>query len=883
MKLLLQSLLLGALVLPPTPISAQQPSAPQSSTTQSSAPGQEKNQTATTAKRSEALPAQTIPMEELLPTSTLSFVVTTSLSSLVENFRRLEASRVLEARLPKAERESAENPLEQAARLLSAGIKENSVLDETRIGMATIRPDFLGEKEKPTTVPNTPEGLRRVDDAAANDPDHDQLLDANLRPPSWSVMFVEAARPEQAKKAREQFIAYYSEIMTDLGLPAEAKPVKDPKFKGASVERLKNGYLGTMIGTTYLFGDQGAIEKILQLRHSTDAARLSDDLEFAQARGQLATSAGLFAYLNGRMLDAYIEPATKLVSGMLGPVFSSLFGPGAIKSVAFASSFERGGVVDRVVFSLDPAKRNLLTTFFSGPALDFRATNYVPAGTQILVSHSLDFTRLYDDFIVPVAFGSMAEAEAWKLAQQEVAARQEQKDDAGKKEDAENKEYSNAYEVALIKAREQTHKPEFINGLISRYEKEIGFKFRDEIVKDLGQEITVAWEIPKAPAELEAKRQTHIAAFIGIKDRAATRVALNKLIAYAFGAMSGASEGNDSPDRTVLSGAEPITDDGDQQSPPPPVARRVKEKEKTDEELKKQQEQRAAFVTMLPRENYKKAEIVNVQAFAFGLLDDYLVIADSAETIKRMIDTPENGGSITRDANFSTAMSGAPGALGTQVYVTPKYFDELLAGFVRSWSARPPENADTPPLNISATIAASAQATDKGLRIEAYSPIGIPGLIAFSLFADQAKSRADEHEREAAAWLKALAIEQKKFAAKNKGRYAVLDALIKFQKENPVQKVTNEKMEQEQVRESLYNRDLSGLKSGKQTYKFELKLKPGNKGFEVTATPMKYGRNSRQSFFIDESGKLHSANKNGEPASASDPQADERNDDDREK
>ncbi len=869
MKLLLHSLLLPVLVMPPALLSAQP-----SSAQQSSPPAQEKSKAATTATRSETSPAQTIPMEELLPASTLSFIATTNLSGLVENFRRLEASKVLLARLPKAERESAENPLEQMARLLSAGIKENSVLDETRLGMALLRPDFPDEKEKAETEKKIQAGLRNARTQTVANTDQDEALEQSLRAPTvYPVMFVEAARPEQAQKARAQFIAWYSEILTDLGKPEDAKPVKDPKFKGAAVERLKNGYLGTMIGTTYIFGDQSAIESILQLRQAPDATRLSDDLEFVQARGQLAPGSGLFAWLNGKMLDAYMEPATKAVTGFTGPIFSSLFGAGALKSVAFASTFERGVVVDRLVFSLDPSKRNLLTTLFSGPSLDFKATNYVPAGTQILVSHSLDFTRLYDDFIVPVAFGTMAEAEAWKIASQEAQAHRAQKNDAARNEDAETQEYSRAYQAALEKAHEQTRKPEFINGLINRYEKEIGFKIRDEIVKDLGHEITVAWEIPKTPATPETDKQTHFGAFIGIKDRAATRIALNKLIAYVFGAMSGAMA--DDQSTAELRGAEIITDDGDQPPPPPPVARSTEAKEKTDEELKKQQEQRAAVVALLPRENYKKAEIINVEALAIGLLDDYLVIADSAATIKRMIDTTENNGAITHDPNFSTAMSGASGASGTRVYLTPKYFDEMLTGFVRSWSVRLPENADTPPLNLAATVAASAQATDKGLRLEIYSPIGLPGLFAFSSFADKAKRSAEENEREAGALLKALAVEQKKFAAKNKERYAALDELIKFQKENPAQKLTNEKLAEEQVRETFYNRDLSGLKAEQRNYKFELKLRPDNKGFEATATPMRYGRNARQSFFIDESGKLHGANKNGEPASASDPQTDE--------
>src|SRR5437867_1922043 len=79
---------------------------------------------------------EVVPIEELLPPDVIAFVATSSLSSLVTNFRRLEAFKVLETRLPKAERESKDSPLAEVARFLSFGIKDASVLDDTRLGFA---------------------------------------------------------------------------------------------------------------------------------------------------------------------------------------------------------------------------------------------------------------------------------------------------------------------------------------------------------------------------------------------------------------------------------------------------------------------------------------------------------------------------------------------------------------------------------------------------------------------------------------------------------------------------------------------------------------------------------------------------------------------------
>ena len=57
----------------------------------------------------------------------------------------------------------------------------------------------------------------------------------------------------------------------------------------------------------------------------------------------------------------------------------------------------------------------------------------------------------------------------------------------------------------------------------------------------------------------------------------------------------------------------------------------------------------------------------------------------------------------------------------------------------------------------------------------------------------------------------------------------------------------------------------------RENYRFKFLLKPGKKGYEAIATPVKYGRNGRQSFFVDESGELRAGDKKGETATMADP------------
>jgi hypothetical protein len=53
------------------------------------------------------------------------------------------------------------------------------------------------------------------------------------------------------------------------------------------------------------------------------------------------------------------------------------------------------------------------------------------------------------------------------------------------------------------------------------------------------------------------------------------------------------------------------------------------------------------------------------------------------------------------------------------------------------------------------------------------------------------------------------------------------------------------------------------------SYRFEI-TKAENQTFEAVATPIEYGRTGRRSFFIDESGKIRGADKNGAAANVND-------------
>jgi len=272
-------------------------------------------------------------------------------------------------------------------------------------------------------------------------------------------------------------------------------------------------------------------------------------------------------------------------------------------------------------------------------------------------------------------------------------------------------------------------------------------------------------------------------------------------------------------------------------------------KEKTDEQIKKDQAQRTQMIAAMPSEIYKKAEILSLLVLSVSFSDDFMIIADSTDTIKMLLDTPESGMPITLDSNYRRAMSGGTGAPTAQIYLAPNYFDTMLGDFLKAWSAKAPADDNPAPISAPATLAAFIEANERSLRLEAYSPIGIPGLIATQVMGDNLQSRANSNETQAQQALRQISIAEKNYAAKHDGHYGTLDEIAKA---------------------GLVKFNFEMLKKEPQFYRYEVKLKPDATGYEATASPTNYGRQARRSFFVDESGTIRAADKSGEPATVRD-------------
>jgi hypothetical protein len=756
--------------------------------------GQAQKTEPSNAGRGAAIDTRAVAIEDLLPAETLAFAATSNLSAWLGGTRRLEAFRVLAARLPKAEREGRGGLLAEALGFLSFGLREAGVLDETRLGCALFK-------------------------------QNGQLSGAPERAPSQAskasakglhfLFFVEATNLDLARQARAQFLTYFSEKFSDLGKPENVKQVK---YRGVIVEQFKSGYVGAMIGATYVLGHADAVESLLALRTERDAAHLSDDLNYARARSQLPASAELFAYLQGPLfaeqIAAYLAKETRVFETL--PI-EHLVQFDAIKTVAFASSFEREGVVDRVVVAFDPARKHWLTSIFADSVSEFRAHQYVPLGTETLISLNLDPPRAYDELLAPCIFGSMAQ---FGEGMQEVGrALQALGGQGGTGHHASAQEQVSLQEAQRARQERIAKRQQNIS---AGYERDLGFKFREKVERGLSGEAALAINFPRVNSGPQ-RAEGDSALILGLRDREAAREAMLKLLVYLY--EDGHDEATETGDEAQRGG-----------------------KEKSAEQLRQEQERRAAAVAELAREVYKGAEIFEKKALFFplalGFTGNHLIISESSEAIKRLLDTSDGGASITLDPNFRAAMSGAPGSVAGQIYISPKLFDEMLGDFLRLWLGRAAEQDDVA-IAVPATLAAFIEPSASSIRVEAFSPIGLPGLIGTKMLGAHLETRTIAYESEAYEAMQRIVEAEKAYAARNRGRYATLDELIKAK---------------------LVAFDFAKLKEKEQSYRYELKLKANAAGYEATATPVKYGRQGRLSFFVDEAGKIRQADKNGEPA-----------------
>ena len=772
-------------------------------------------------------------IEELLPAAeTVMLAITSDLSGLVTNFHNLDGLQALRKRQSATDdkKNVIAERLDEAELFLASGIKNSKVLDATRLGIA-----FL--------MPPLPKDLENLDEKTKAEKVKEADI-SNMTP----IILIETPNIDFAKQARKEFLEFHQEYF------AELKKTETDKNSQMKIDQFSNGNQGALLGTTYALCDSSSMQILLHNYRNRTIEKLADDVQYNQAKSGGVPASGLFVYVNGKVISSALSKITEMG---IGGGLSNFILPalGVIKTATLSSTFESNGVIDKLNLVMTDSEDNVFEGFMGGPRIDFKSPRYLPKGANVYFSHSLDWGNFLDKIVFPttMGFAMTRENEAKRQARrQENSVPKKSKNGELSEAEmnelaAEQKEFAKEME-SLKGAKLEAQKKKYVTQL----DRELGINLREELTRVVGNEIAIAYDFIKKPEPTNQPRakededvdvnapaqrgfiNSSLAAMIAVKDKNGAKALLLKLVAYlsgSLGSIFGATT-NSLPS--------------------------IPTEQKSDEQLKQEREQREAGInlaySMLPKETYKNTELISIGPFCIGLNDDFLFLSESKETVKKMIETRESDESMITDSDFNAAMTRVSSAGLTRLYISKGYFETigstLMSDYFRASDLVPLEENQPSPYSFPATVAANAETDKKKIKLEMFSPIGIGGAILLGYFGSTIKGKAEANENSARIILRTLAKAEAAHAKKFKTGYAEAAVVLKNRRAG--------------IGPEIFSQE-------KENYRFKFSLKPNNKGYEAVATPVKYGRNGRQSFFVNESGELRAVDKKGETANASDP------------
>jgi hypothetical protein len=244
------------------------------------------------------------------------------------------------------------------------------------------------------------------------------------------------------------------------------------------------------------------------------------------------------------------------------------------------------------------------------------------------------------------------------------------------------------------------------------------------------------------------------------------------------------------------------------------------------------------------REDTELVSIANMFAYAF--VGNFLVIGVDAATTRSVVDSYLKGETLASTAHFRNYTRWEPRQLQAQLYLSPAFAD----GF-RTWASSPSAHISDEARAYMTRVTTNPQPITYALSNdglgwlhEAHFPKSLVVTAIASAASTANPPQTVKNERSAMSVLWSIYSAQYRYKEEKKGGYASLEDLIS------ADMVSKETM------------DSSG-------YKFELRLVP--EGFEVSATPVEYGKTGKLSFFMDHTAAtIKGGDHGGGPASASD-------------
>ncbi|HEX5876343.1 MAG TPA: hypothetical protein VFY60_16965 [Pyrinomonadaceae bacterium] len=247
-------------------------------------------------------------------------------------------------------------------------------------------------------------------------------------------------------------------------------------------------------------------------------------------------------------------------------------------------------------------------------------------------------------------------------------------------------------------------------------------------------------------------------------------------------------------------------------------------------------------------ERKEDTEIVSfVNLFSYGFVGNFLVLSSDPAAIRQVVDSYLKHETLSGDVHFRNYTRWQPRPAQGQVYISPALMESY-----KTWAESPSTHIGEQTRAFLTRLSAVPQPITYSLSNDGYGPfheLHIPKnlvLMAVAGISGQANPPPMlVNERRAINVLYSIAGGQLHYKQSKGGeRYATLEELM---------------VEQKHLKSMMENTG----------YKIDFTLS-GDK-FEVTAVPVEYGKSGTRSFFIDETMVIRGGDRNGAPATSSDP------------
>ena len=267
--------------------------------------------------------------------------------------------------------------------------------------------------------------------------------------------------------------------------------------------------------------------------------------------------------------------------------------------------------------------------------------------------------------------------------------------------------------------------------------------------------------------------------------------------------------------------------------------------------------------------NHAGVEIKTYGALSAAYMGNFLALSWDAASIKRVAEAASSQGVLSGDERFRAATSWQPRMKLAEAYVSRALMDNMLKEYMKWTDPNDPEVQQLlARLNVRPQAASYAVTNEGGGELLHELRLPTSAVKFFALDAKLDRKIAPIRGGEGAALTTLLHIRntQDDFKrVRGKGSYASFEELLPRPK--PKEQIKEGEEDYEYKFSPLNGQALERLG-------YNLALSAAGDKYTVVATPKEYGKTGRRSFFMDETGIIRGADRNGEPATSDDPPID---------